>query len=275
MMTGVVKVGTATGQMVLPLLAAVLMAAVGWRHAALALGYGGAALLLIAAFSMSAPPKSRASAQSAQSAEGHGPPFAEVRRGRAFRTLCLAQLLFFPSLVTVPLHIVVHGIDLGMTRTTAAALLTVIGGTRIVGRMSVGTFADRIGGRNSYILSLTLLVVALLLLLVVETHWALFAAVTVYGFRPRRAVHGGLPHRGRVLRHPRPRRDLRGDRVSSAPSAPPSVRWWRAGSSTSPGATTTRSAGLPRWARWDWRSRSRCRDGGRRCLFVAEPNIGN
>ena len=39
MMTGVVKVGTATGQMVLPLLAALLMAAVGWRYAALALGY--------------------------------------------------------------------------------------------------------------------------------------------------------------------------------------------------------------------------------------------
>ena len=48
MMTGVVKVGTATGQMVLPLLAALLMAVVGWRYAALALGYAGAALLLIA-----------------------------------------------------------------------------------------------------------------------------------------------------------------------------------------------------------------------------------
>ena len=184
MMTGVVKVGTATGQMVLPLLAALLMGIVGWRYAALALGYGAAALLLIAAFSMSAPPEGRSSAAWA---ERRGPPFAVVRRGRTFWTLCLAQLLFFPSLVTVPLHIAVHGIDLGMTRTAAATLLTLIGAASIVGRMSVGAFSDRIGGRNSYILSLMLLVAALLLLLAVETHWPLFAAVAVYGF-----AHGGL-----------------------------------------------------------------------------------
>ena len=97
------------------------------------------------------------------------------------------QFLFFPSLVTVPLHIAVHGIDLGMTRTSAATLLTVIGAASIVGRMSVGAFADRTGGRNSYILSLMLLVAALLLLLAVETHGPLFAAVGVYGF-----AHGGL-----------------------------------------------------------------------------------
>ena len=184
MMTGVVKVGTATGQMVLPPLAALLMVAVGWRHAALALGYAGAALLLIAAFWMESPPKSRASARPI---EGRGLPFAEVRRSRAFWTLCATQFLFFPSLVTVPLHIAVHGIDLGMTRTTAAALLTVIGGASIVGRLTVGTFVDRIGGRKAYVLSLVPLLAGLLSLLVVETHWPLFAAVAVYGF-----AHGGL-----------------------------------------------------------------------------------
>ena len=41
MMTGVVKVGTAVGQMVLPPLAALLMAVVGWRYAALALAMPG------------------------------------------------------------------------------------------------------------------------------------------------------------------------------------------------------------------------------------------
>ena len=184
MMTGVVKVGTATGQMALPLLAALLMTVVGWRHAALALGYGGAALLLIAAFSVSAPPKGRSTADSAGD---RGPSFAAVRRGRAFWTLCLIQFLFFPSLVTVPLHIAVHGMDLGMTRTAAATLLTAIGGASVVGRMSVGTFVDRIGGRSSYILSLALLLAGLLSLLVVETHWPLFAAVALYGF-----AHGGL-----------------------------------------------------------------------------------
>ena len=184
MMTGVVKVGTATGQMVLPPLVALLMVVVGWRYAALAMGYAGAALLLIAAFSMRAPPKSRSPARPAGS---QGPDAVNARRSRAFWTLCAAQFLFFPSLVTVPLHIAVHGIDLGMTRTAAAILLTVIGGSSIVGRLTVGTFVDRIGGRNAYVLSLVPLVGGMLSLLVVETHGLLFAAVALYGF-----AHGGL-----------------------------------------------------------------------------------
>ena len=184
MMTGVVKVGTAVGQMVVPPLAALLMAVVGWRYAALALGYAGAALLMIAAFSMRSPPASR---PSTPLAESRGPESVNVRRSRAFWTLCATQFLFFPSLVTVPLHIAVHGIDLGMTRTTAATLLTVIGGASIVGRLTVGIFVDRIGGRNAYVLSLVPLVTGLLALLVVETHGLLFAAVAVYGF-----AHGGL-----------------------------------------------------------------------------------
>ena len=184
MMTGVVKVGTALGQMALPPLAALLMAVVGWRYAALTLGYAAAAFLLLAACAMKSPPRARAPAHPT----GHRPPdTVDPRRSRAFWTLCATQLLFFPSLVTVPLHIAVHGIDLGMTRATAAALLTAIGAASIVGRMTVGACVDRIGGRNAYVLSLAPLLAGLLALLVVETHWTLFAAVAVYGF-----AHGGL-----------------------------------------------------------------------------------
>ena len=184
MMTGVVKVGTAAGQMVLPLLAALLMAWVGWRDAALALGCAGTALLLVAAVSMTAPPKGHAPGRPSGSA-GREP--ADVRRSRAFWTLCAIQFLFFPSLVTVPLHVAVHGMDLGMTRATAAALLTVIGGSSIVGRLTVGALVDRIGGRNAYVLCFVPLLAGLLSLLAAETRWLVFAAVAVYGFG-----HGGF-----------------------------------------------------------------------------------
>ena len=213
----VVKVGTAAGQM-LPPLAALLMAVVGWRYPVLALGYGAAALLLIAACWMEFPPRRRSSVRPT---ERYGPAFAEVRRSRAFWTLCAAQFLFFPSLAMVPLHIAAHGFDLGMTRTTGATLLAVIGGASSVGRLAIGTFVDRIGGRNAYVLSLVPLVAGLLALLVVETQGLLFAAAALYGF-----AHGGLfmvvaptvvelfgtrAHGAtfggdRVLRHPRRRR---------------------------------------------------------------------
>ena len=186
MMTGIAKVGTATGQMVLPPVAAALIGGFGWRTAALALGTAAMVLLLVAAASMRRPPPDRGAAPAAAPAGGGG-SFAEIRRSRVFWTLCAAQFLFFPTLMTVPLHIAVHGMDLGMTRGVAATLLTVIGGASIAGRLTVGTFADRIGGRNAYVVCLVPLVTSLLILMVVDTRAALFAVVALYGFG-----HGGL-----------------------------------------------------------------------------------
>ena len=188
-MTGVVKVGTAMGQMALPPLTALLMAGLGWRNAVLALGVAAAVLLLGAALSMKRPPESRSpgSRSPGPQAGAGAAEFAEVRRSRAFRTLCATQFLFFPSLVTVPLHVAVHGMDLGMTHTTAATLLTVIGGASIVGRRTIGASVYRIGGRNAYVLCFVPLLIGLLALLVVETPWLLFPAVAVYGF-----AHGGF-----------------------------------------------------------------------------------
>ena len=188
MMTGIAKVGTATGQMVLPPLAAVLIAGLGWRGAALTLGVAAAVLLLVAAVSMRRPPPDRPAAPAAPaSAPGRGGGFAEIRRSRVFWTLCAAQFFFFPTLMTVPLHIAVHGMDFGMTRGVAATLLTVIGAASIAGRLTVGTLADRIGGRNAYVLCLVPLVTSLLILMVVDTYAPLFAVVALYGFG-----HGGL-----------------------------------------------------------------------------------
>ena len=186
MMTGVAKVGTATGQMTLPPLAALLIGGFGWRNAALALGIASVVLLLVAAMSMRRPPPDRAAVPAASPA-GRGGGFAEIRRSRVFWTLCAAQFLFFPTLMTVPLHIAVHGMDLGMTRGVAAVLLTVIGGASIAGRLTVGAFADRIGGRNAYVLCLVPLVTSLLILMVADTFAPLFAVVALYGFG-----HGGL-----------------------------------------------------------------------------------
>ena len=184
LMTGIVKVGTATGQMVLPPLMAFLILVFGWRAAALSMGVAAAVLLLGAAMLVRRPPRDQSPLASAPV---HGGGFAQVRRSRAFWTLCATQFLFFPTLLTVPLHIAVHGMDLGMTRPVAAILLTVIGGASILGRLTIGTFADRIGGRNAYVLCLVPLVTSLLMLMVADTYALLFAVVALYG-----VAHGGL-----------------------------------------------------------------------------------
>jgi MFS family permease len=185
MMTALVKVGTALGQVAAPPVTAALIVGLGWRATLVVLGAGAAVLLLTAALMMRAPPLRPVAPGMA--APGGGASFAEARRGRVLRTLCAVQFLTVMSLMTVPLHIAVHGMDLGMSAARAATLLSVIGGASIAGRLTVGRLADVIGGRLSFALNLALLVVAMAGLAAITAFGPLHLVVAVYGF-----AHGGV-----------------------------------------------------------------------------------
>ena len=182
-MTGVVKTGTAIGQVVIPLVAAALIVAYGWRASILVLGIAAGIILLVAASMMKLPTQTAANSPSNQP----GASFAEARRSRIFWSICAMQFLFFPTLMTIPLHIVVHGTDLGMASGSAAALLSVIGAASVAGRLSIGTVADRIGGRMSYVLCFVPIGLSVIALTITTDHWVLYGIMVVYGFG-----HGGL-----------------------------------------------------------------------------------
>ena len=183
-MTGVVKVGTAMGQVAVPPLAALLILSFGWRLALIMLGMSAVVLLLIAALAMKNPPvKTGHSARVMQV----GQTFRDARKSRIFWTMCAIQFLFFPSLMTVPLHLAVHGMDLGMTAAQAASLLSVIGASSIAGRLVIGGLVDKIGGRNAYAICFLFLITSLIALMYITGHWPLFVVIAFYGF-----AHGGF-----------------------------------------------------------------------------------
>ena len=183
-MTGVVKVGTAAGQMTVPPTAAFLIAIYDWRLALMILGVAAVALLLVAALLMKSSP---ASAGSGKETDAAGSSLREARRTRTLWMICAIQFSFFSTVTTIPLHIVVHGMDLGMTPALAAILLSVLAAASVVGRLSVGALVDRIGGRRALILCFVPLIASLLAFLSISEPWALFAAVPIYGF-----AHGGI-----------------------------------------------------------------------------------
>lgn len=188
-MTAVVKVGTACGQIIFPLLATLLIAALGWRMACLVLGCIAAVLLVLAAQGMRRDPHTEQVAQSAAATSPHeaGLTFTEARRTRQFWTLCALQFMFFPSLVTLPVHIAAHGQDIGMAAPSAAAILSLIGGLSIVGRLFIGTAADRIGGRLAFLICISVLLTSLLWVRFSDVPWMLYVFAAIYGF-----AHGGL-----------------------------------------------------------------------------------
>jgi len=174
-MTGVVKVGTGLGQMVTPLIFAYLLVTVGWRGSVVTMGIVAGTLLLLGAFAMKPAPQKTGSAGT-----DIGLSFPEAKRTRVLWTQCAIQLLFFPVLTTIPLHLVAHGSDLGMSATIAATLLTVMGGSSIAGRLLIGRFADKIGGRRAYQLCFVPLIGALVALIYIEAHWMLFGIIAVF-----------------------------------------------------------------------------------------------
>lgn len=186
LMTAVAKVGTATGQITLPLVTAVLIATVGWRETFLVLGAAGVVVLLLAAALMRNPrPDETGSAAQGQAASGLS--FAQARGTRSLWMLCAIQFLFFSALMTIPMHLAAHGMDMGMSTAHAATLLSVVGSASVAGRLAIGVLVDRIGCRNALSLCLMILVVALSGYALATAPILLFAVTAVYGF-----THGAL-----------------------------------------------------------------------------------
>ena len=183
-MTGLAKVGTALGQMAIPPFAAFLVTRNGLQDALVILGISAGVILLFAALLMSHPPKPEPAENiEARTAIDRG----EARKTMTFKKLCIIQFLFFPTLMTIPTHIAVYGIDLGMGFAQSAYLLTTIGGASVAGRLAVGVFLDLMGSRNAYVLCFIPILISLISLLTVTNHTALFVMMALYGFG-----HGGL-----------------------------------------------------------------------------------
>ena len=195
-MTGVVKVGTGVGQLLVPVIAAALIAAFGWRNAAFIIGATSMLILLVVAQLMRRDPRSMGQHPDGVAIEGARAPtgagetgmsVAEAAGTRQFWILCAAQLTIFFCLLTVMIHIVPHATDLGIAPAVAATILSTIGGASIAGRLTIGMLADRLGGRRSLGVSFLILLASFLLLQSAETAWMLFLFALIYGF-----AHGGF-----------------------------------------------------------------------------------
>ena len=196
MMSGIVKVGTGCGQLFVPLIATALIAAYGWRSSCFIIGVAALAALVAVAQVMRRDPQSAGLLPD----DGNGHPAGavcttddcslslnEASRTREFWTLCVAEFAVFFCLLTLVVHIVPHARDLGLTPATAAGVLSTIGGVSMLGRFTMGTLNDRIGGKRSLITCFIILVCGLVWLQLANGAGMLFLFAVIYGF-----AHGGL-----------------------------------------------------------------------------------
>lgn len=193
-MSAIVKVGTATGQLTVPLIVVALVAAFGWRTACLLFGTVSLFVLLAAAQVMrrdpgggDARPVDAARTAPRLPSAVEEPGARAVLASPQFRILCGSQFLVFTCLSTTTVHIVPYATDLGASLATATGMLAAIGGMSMLGRMVIGTLLDRIGGRRSLLIAYTLLLLCFAWLQFVAAPWMLYVFVAFYGM-----AHGGF-----------------------------------------------------------------------------------
>jgi MFS family permease len=189
-MTGITKVGTGAGQLIFPLLASFLISGFGWRHAGAILGaLALLSLLFIAQFLKKEPDRTGFQNPAGRAAR---PPdgnlsFSEARRTFPLWLLCIINLIIVSCLMSILVHIVPHGRDIGISSHKAASVLSAIGGVSMAGRFIIGMVIDRIGGKRAMILSLLLLLTGLFWLQTADSLWKLYVFACIYGL-----AHGGF-----------------------------------------------------------------------------------
>jgi MFS family permease len=189
-MSGILKVGTGLGMVIAPIFITVLLRFFKWRTCFAILGVIIAgSYVLLAQFLVRDP------ALKGQSADNAGPADSNCLRGpeggltyreavatRQFWSLCLICALTVSCTYTMLMHLVPHLIDTGMTPTQAATVLSTVGAVSIVGRLVMGTAADRIGVKWALAVTFAMMFAGLTVLNKAGTAIIYYVFAVVHGF---------------------------------------------------------------------------------------------
>jgi MFS family permease len=146
---GIVSVGGAAGQGVLPYFARHLILVEGWRQAYLILGLLYVLAMVPLALLVRDAPRRAGAVRAGAGAPPAGP--GALSRPQLLALLSLAAALCCVCMATPMMHVAALGSDLGLADREAAGLLAVMALCGMAGRIGFGRIADRIGSLRSYI----------------------------------------------------------------------------------------------------------------------------
>jgi MFS family permease len=185
-MTGIVKAGAGAGHLTIPLTAGMLIVALDWRGAyAIVAGVNVVFILLISQFLRRDPSVMGLKAYgdySKDTPSESGLALRQAIRTWQFWSVVGIYLMVLFCTYTVQVHIAAYAQGLGFSVTGAAAFLSIIGGSSIVGRFGMGAVGDRLGIRRTFIFSTVVLCIALFALMLARQPWILYVIVPFYGF---------------------------------------------------------------------------------------------
>ena len=190
-MTGIVKVGTGAGQFIAPVMASYLIVWTGFHNAFIIMGICTFILLIGISRLLYRDPDMYYAGAGANTVslpiQSSGTDYAVALTSPKLWLLCIANFLAVFCMLSVMIHIVPYGRDIGIPQHQAASVLAAIGAISMIGRFTGGLLIDRTGSRPLMIGCFILIIISLSWLLQADTLWKLYAFTLVYGI-----AHGGF-----------------------------------------------------------------------------------
>ena len=187
--SGLAVSGIGVGTLIMPPLAAYLIALLGWRHAYLLLGVLAAVVGVGMALMIENDPRDRGlspdgeplrpATVNAETAQGFS--VREAIRSRRFLGLYAACLACSFGLFVPFVHLIPYALDHGVPRTLAVLLLGAVGVGSTAGRFFMGSLADKLGRESSLLLMFIGMAVALLSWVFATAYWGMVAFALAYG----------------------------------------------------------------------------------------------
>lgn len=194
-MTGIVTAGVGVGALIGPPATSSLIAGYDWRISYLILGTivligvtAAAQLLRRDPAQVGAVPYGAGELrQTTVKLPAQGLSLREALRTRQFWIMAVAFLCYGFSLSAILLHLAPHAAGLGVSAASAANLIAMIGAASVVGKVWLGSAADRIGNKNVYLIGFALLAASLFALVPLTELWTLHLFSIAFGL-----AYGGL-----------------------------------------------------------------------------------
>ena len=180
--------GGSLGNLIVPALAAVLIALWGWRWSLAVIATVAALCMLVAARYMERDPESLGLWPDGETTP---PPVTALGLGKALGEVCwsapflLLIAIYFMTWVPVFVpfvHAAAHAEDLGLSKVAAASVISAIGIGGVVGRLSSGVFSDWVGRLPALLGVFVLQTASFLLFAYADTLTLLWMAATLFGF---------------------------------------------------------------------------------------------
>ncbi len=190
MMSGIVKCGTGLGILIMSLVASGLISAYSWRSSYIILGTLALVFMTLVAQFLRRDPgqmgllpdgREHVTTGSLHLAE-EGLALREAIHTMQFWAIFAIFLIAVFCIQTITIHIVRHAMDLNIPMTSAAGILSIVGGVSIAGRLVMGSASDRVGVKWALVVCFLILVTALSWLQFARELWMFYLFAAVYGF---------------------------------------------------------------------------------------------